>query len=83
LTGPWFVPIIEKKINDVFAQKLIILLKLQIWIFLFIQERGGDFLAKHKKIERTREIDRRRHRREQRKKLAAKAIREAAAAPQA
>ena len=44
---------------------------------------GGDFLAKHKKIERMREIERRRHRREKRKKLAAKALKEAAAAPAA
>jgi hypothetical protein len=47
------------------------------------KNKGGDFLAKHKKIERMREIERRRHRREKRKKLAAKALKEAAAAPAA
>ncbi|HMK66124.1 MAG TPA: DUF6800 family protein [Thermodesulfobacteriota bacterium] len=36
-------------------------------------------MAKHKKIERVREIERRRHRREKRKKLAAKTLKEAAA----
>jgi len=42
----------------------------------------GISLAKHKKIERMREIDRRRHRREKRKKMAAKTARsEAAPAP--
>jgi hypothetical protein len=45
--------------------------------------KGGNFLAKHKKIERVREIDRRRQRREKRKKLAAKAVKEAAAGSQA
>jgi hypothetical protein len=47
------------------------------------RNKGGDFLAKHKKIERMREIERRRHRREKRKKLAAKTLKEAAAAPAA
>ncbi|MGA3084610.1 MAG: hypothetical protein ABSE95_07425 [Thermodesulfobacteriota bacterium] len=40
-------------------------------------------MAKHKKIERVREIERRRQRREKRKKLAAKTIREATTTPQA
>lgn len=40
-------------------------------------------MAKHKKIERVREIERRRQRREKRKKLAAKTGKEAVAAPQA
>jgi hypothetical protein len=35
-------------------------------------KKGGVVLAKHKKIERVREIERRRHRRLKRKKLAAK-----------
>jgi hypothetical protein len=58
---------------------------LRIYQFLgfYIYEKGGDFLAKHKKIERVREIERRRQRREKRKKLAAKAGKGPAAAAQA
>jgi hypothetical protein len=50
------------------------------WLIIW-PHQGGDFLAKHKKVERVREIERRRHRREKRKKLAAKALKEAAAGP--
>jgi len=55
-----------------------------IFFFLGINhlEKGGDLLAKHKKIERVREIERRRQRREKRKKLAAKAAKEAATGSQ-
>jgi hypothetical protein len=41
-------------------------------------EKGGDPLGRHKKIERMREIERRRHRKLKRKKLAAKAGAQAA-----
>jgi len=45
--------------------------------------KGGDPLARHKKLERVREMERRRRRREKRKKLAAKAARAAATAQDA
>jgi hypothetical protein len=41
-------------------------------------EKGGEPLGRHKKIERVREIERRRHRKLKRKKLAAKAGAQAA-----
>lgn len=50
---------------------------------LIVIVKGGDYLGSHKKIERVREIERRRHRREKRKKLAAKGLKGSAPASSA